>query len=96
MKFRMMLAAGLAATFSTVALAQQDTTVSGYYRKNGTYVEPYHRTAPDNNPYNNYSTQGNVNPYTGQPGTVNPNRVDQSSNPYLYHPVQPADPNDPN
>lgn len=49
-----------------------DQSVSGYTRGNGTYVEPYHRTAPDSNPYNNYSTQGNVNPYTGQMGHKNP------------------------
>lgn len=49
-----------------------DQTVNGYTRSNGTYVEPYHRTAPDSNPYNNYSTQGNVNPYTGQMGHKTP------------------------
>ncbi|MCC5029771.1 MULTISPECIES: hypothetical protein [Burkholderia] len=49
-----------------------DQTVSGYTRSDGTYVQPYHRTAPDGNPYNNYSTQGNVNPYTGQRGYKNP------------------------
>lgn len=49
-----------------------DQMVSGYTRSNGTYVEPYHRSAPDGNPYNNYSTQGNVNPYTGQMGHKNP------------------------
>lgn len=49
-----------------------DQQVNGYSRSNGTYVEPYHRTAPDSNPYNNYSTQGNVNPYTGQVGHKNP------------------------
>lgn len=46
----------------------QDQQVNGYARSNGSYVEPYHRTARDSNPYNNYSTQGNVNPYTGQVG----------------------------
>lgn len=56
---------------STAAMAE-DTYVHGYYRQNGTYVEPHHRTAPDHDIYNNYSTQGNVNPYTGQQGTVNP------------------------
>jgi len=46
--------------------------VRGYVRQNGTYVQPHFQTAPDNSMYNNYSTQGNVNPYTGQAGTVNP------------------------
>ncbi len=49
-----------------------DETVSGYTRSNGTYVQPYHRTEADGNPYNNYSTQGNVNPYTGQRGNNSP------------------------
>ncbi|GJH17635.1 hypothetical protein CBA19CS22_13855 [Caballeronia novacaledonica] len=49
-----------------------DQQVSGYTRSNGTYVEPYHRSAPDNTMYNNYSSQGNVNPYTGQAGHVQP------------------------
>lgn len=55
-----------------------DVNVRGHWRDTNrdgikdTYVQPYHRTAPDNNIFNNYSTQGNINPYTGQPGTVNP------------------------
>ena len=43
-----------------------DQTVHGYYRKNGTYVQPYHRTDPNQYRFDNYSSQGNVNPYTGQ------------------------------
>jgi hypothetical protein len=43
--------------------------VQGYERKNGTYVEPYHRTTPDTTQKNNYETKGNVNPYTGKEGT---------------------------
>lgn len=50
----------------------RDVYVQPHIRSDGTYVQGYHRTAPDSNPFNNYSTQGNVNPYTGQPGTVNP------------------------
>lgn len=50
----------------------QAYTVNGYYRQNGTYVMPHQRTAPNNNVYDNYSTKGNVNPYNGNVGTVNP------------------------
>jgi hypothetical protein len=50
----------------------RDTQVRGYQRQDGTIVQPYHRTLPDNNQFNNYSTQGNINPWTGQRGTVNP------------------------
>lgn len=43
--------------------------VNGYYRKDGTYVAPYHRSSPNNTQRDNYSTYGNYNPYTGQQGT---------------------------
>jgi hypothetical protein len=46
-----------------------DVYVRGYTRKDGTYVQPHYRSAPDGNFYNNWSTKGNVNPHTGQPGT---------------------------
>lgn len=44
-------------------------TVSGYTRKDGTYVAPHHSTNRDNTKNNNWTTQGNVNPYTGKAGT---------------------------
>lgn len=47
-----------------------DTYVRGYQRQDGTYVQGYHRTTPDNTVNNNYGTQGNVNPYTGASGRV--------------------------
>jgi hypothetical protein len=72
------------AAFAAVS-ALADQSVQGYYRKDGTYVQPYHRTAPDHNPYNNYSAQGNVNPWTGQAGTVNPYNQPQP----IYTPPQP-------
>lgn len=50
-------------------LAFADVFVRGHYRSNGTYVKPHYRSNPDGNPYNNWSTKGNVNPYTGQYGT---------------------------
>lgn len=46
--------------------------VNGYYRSNGTYVNGYERTAPDGNPYNNYSYPGNYNPNTGTVTGGNP------------------------
>ncbi len=67
-------------------MAFADETVHGYYRRDGTYVAPYHRTAPNQYRYDNYSSQGNTNPYTGQRGTQ-PNEfstppVYNRSNPY--------------
>ena len=46
--------------------------VKGYYRKDGTYVRPHYRTAPNSTNRDNFSTRGNVNPYTGKPGWIQP------------------------
>jgi hypothetical protein len=45
-----------------------DVYVSGYTKNNGTYVQPYYRSSPNSSQYDNYSTKGNVNPYTGESG----------------------------
>lgn len=44
-------------------------TRSGYVRQDGTYVAPSYATNPNSTRSDNYSTKGNVNPYTGKPGT---------------------------
>jgi hypothetical protein len=46
-----------------------DTWVNGYFKKDGTYVDGYYRSRPNSTNTDNYSTQGNVNPYTGKSGT---------------------------
>ena len=48
--------------------AYADVYVKGYYRSNGTYVDPHYRTSPNNSTYDNWSSYGNTNPYTGQKG----------------------------
>lgn len=69
--------------------------VQGYTTANGQYVQGYYRTAPNNTRTDNYSSQGNVNPYTGQQGTQNPYAQPQQSSyapnppPQQYH--DPAD-----
>ena len=60
---RALIAAALLIAAPSPAWADQ--YVSGYYRSDGTYVQPYWRSDPDGNPYNNYSFPGNLNPYTG-------------------------------
>ena len=50
----------------------QSVSVDGYTRRDGTYVQPYHRSAPDNHYNNNWSTSPNVNPYNGRQGTNQP------------------------
>ena len=46
-----------------------DQHVNGYYKSNGTYVDSYMKSSPNNTKSDNFSTYGNVNPYTGQAGT---------------------------
>lgn len=46
--------------------------IQGHTRSNGTYVAPHVRTRPDTTLLNNWSTKGNVNPYTGKSGTRSP------------------------
>lgn len=48
--------------------------VRGHVAKNGTYVAPHVRTAPNQLKYDNWSTKGNANPYTGKKGEKDPYR----------------------
>lgn len=52
----------------SVAYAR-DIYVNGYTRNDGSYVSPHYRTSPNSTRNDNYSTRGNINPYTGQEGT---------------------------
>lgn len=52
---------------ATPALADQ--YVKGHMRSNGTYVQGYTRSSPNNTVTDNYSYQGNRNPNTGNVGT---------------------------
>ena len=58
-----------ARTTSCCARSSSDEHVPGYTRKNGTRVQPYHRTSPNSTQRDNFSTKGNINPYTGKRGT---------------------------
>jgi len=60
----------LVASLALVAsMAFADTWVPGYFKQDGTYVEGHFRSDPDSTNVNNFSTQGNTNPYTGSNGT---------------------------
>ena len=67
MKRLFLLISIIFALFSSITFA--DTYVNGYTKKDGTYVSGYTRSSPDSTNTNNYSTQGNTNPYTGSEGT---------------------------
>lgn len=69
---RKLLLAALAVSIAGPALAQASHRVEGYVRRDGTYVAPHYQTNPNSSVYDNYSTRGNVNPYNGRAGTVNP------------------------
>lgn len=80
-----------AATLVLIALAgtamAQDHMRSGYIRRDGVYVPPSYATNPNDTRLDNYSTKGNVNPYTGKKGTVDPYKLDDDddvSQPSLY------------
>jgi uncharacterized protein YgiM (DUF1202 family) len=52
--------------------SNSDVWVDGYTRSDGTTVQGHWRSAPNANPYDNYSYPGNTNPYAGKTATGNP------------------------
>lgn len=74
-----------AALLATPALAQGSHYVQGYTRSDGTYVAGHYATNPNSTTQDNWTTKGNTNPYTGQPGTRNPNPPPR--NPYAPPPA---------
>lgn len=74
--------------FVASATASADSYVNGYTRRDGTYVQPHYRSNSDGSTYNNYSSQGNVNPYTGQEGRTVPNYGGYQQ----IQPIQPIEP----
>lgn len=59
----------LFATLVTIPAFAHAEYVHGYTRSNGTYVQGYERSAPNGTVTDNYSYNGNTNPYTGSVGT---------------------------
>ena len=64
------------------AMAQGIIFQKGYVKKDGSYVSPVYKTKSDNKMYNNYSTQGNVNPFTGKAGTKRDTQLYPNYNTY--------------
>ena len=52
--------------------ARSTVSVRGYTTSKGNYVAPHYRTSPNNTRIDNWSTRGNVNPFTGKSGTKSP------------------------
>jgi hypothetical protein len=52
------------------------TSVKGYYKPSTMkYVAPHYKTTPNNTRFDNFSTKGNYNPFTGKKGTVDPFKI---------------------
>ena len=60
---------GIALLFAVGTALAADQSLNGYYRKDGTYVQPYYRSTPNNSLYDNYSSKGIMNPWTGERGS---------------------------
>lgn len=45
--------------------------VRGYFRRDGSYVRPHYRTYPNKYKWDNWSSWGNYNPFTGRRGYRN-------------------------
>lgn len=60
---------GIIATLFIITSTLADTSVKGYYKSNGTYVQPHYRSSLNSTTSDNWSTSGNTNPYTGKKGT---------------------------
>lgn len=54
--------------------------VNGYLRKDGTRVEGHYKTNRDDSFWNNWSSAGNTNPYTGTVGVKKPNSSESFGN----------------
>jgi hypothetical protein len=66
----------LLAILLTFGVAYAGDNVKGYVKKDGTYVAPHIKSSPNDTKFDNYSTKGNVNPYTGKAGTVDPYKIE--------------------
>ncbi len=62
-------------------MAASSNSVKGYTKKDGTYVQSYKKTNPDQIRRNNYSSEGNYNPNTGKQGK----QRNELSNPPKYN-----------
>ena len=71
-KSMFLITAALAMLVADFSIALADQYVRGYFRRDGTWVQPHYRSSPDGYFWNNYSAYGNVNPYTGKRGYKRP------------------------
>lgn len=77
-------------TYVAASSSFADDYVNGYIRRDGAYVQPHYRSESNDYRYDNYSSQGNSNPYTGRQGYERnefsaPSAYNLGSNPYTSH-----------
>jgi len=88
------LAFSLSLLWFTPAVAE--TYVNGYTKSNGTYVQGHYRSSPNSSRWDNYSSKGNSNPYTGKKATrriivfmvdtvINENHIENINHTVLLH-----------
>lgn len=67
--------------FSHLAQGQSGSVyVKGYSKSDGTFVPGYYKTTPDHTNHNNWSTNGNSNPYSNQAGYRAPDYSNKANN----------------
>jgi len=69
--------------FFSVTFAQ--SWVDGYYKKDGTYVPGHFKSNSNNTTLDNYSTKGNINPFTGEKGYKDPYKTSTSYKAFDYN-----------
>jgi hypothetical protein len=84
MKKLALILAALGLLISPMVAFAKDVHVRGYYRKDGTYVQPHVRSAPDGVRWNNYGPSGGVDMMNGRnrdaDGDGTPNYQDRDDN----------------
>ena len=68
------VAAVIAPTFAQgTGSSYSSSFVSGYTKRDGSYTSGHFRSTKDTSSSNNWTTKGNINPFTGSAGTrINP------------------------
>lgn len=71
----LVVVAGLFGSIAANNTAEAASRVKGYYKPStGRYVMPHYKSSPNKSKFDNYSTKGNYNPYTGKKGYKSPYR----------------------
>lgn len=72
MSKKIIIALLIASTLFISSVSAYVRTRSYVRRSTGKYVMPHYKTSPNKTKMDNWSTKGNVNPYTGHKGHKNP------------------------